>query len=280
VSQLTADVTGEYFRKDVTEDQAGVPLYLDIQVVDIETCEVLPNVALDIWHCNSTGVYSGVVANGNGDSSVQDNINATFLRGIQGTDSDGVVQFETIVPGHYTGRTNHIHTLVHTNWTLLDNNTISGGEQGTHVGQLFFDQDLITEVEAVAPYNTNTQQLTVNADDMIMSQESDSYDPVIEYVLLGDTVADGIFAWISVGVNASVTYDVSPAVIYGENGGVANPNQQLGGPGGGGPGGPGGFPSGFPGGSGTPPTGTPTSTPGSSATNTGACKARKRRSIH
>src|SRR5262249_6544228 len=64
------------------------------------TCEPVPDVYLEMWHCNSTGVYSGVVASGNGDSSDETNIDKTFLRGIQQTDSDGVAQFETLFPGH------------------------------------------------------------------------------------------------------------------------------------------------------------------------------------
>jgi protocatechuate 3,4-dioxygenase beta subunit len=247
VKLTLSDVTGELFRKDVTEDQAGVPLILDVQIIDTTTCEPLSGVALDFWHCNATGVYSGVVASGNGDSSDETNINNTFLRGIQESDSDGVVQFHSIVPGHYSGRTTHAHILAHTagNWELLDNNTISGGETSAHVGQLFFDQDLLTQVETVSPYSTNTQQITQNADDSIMGEEAADIDPVVEYVLLGDSIADGIFAWISMGIDSSASSTVEPAVRYGASGGVVNADASMGM--GGGPGGN----SGGPGGNGT-----------------------------
>lgn len=36
----------------------------------------------------------------------------TWLRGTQQTDEDGMVEFETIVPGWYAGRTAHIHLKV------------------------------------------------------------------------------------------------------------------------------------------------------------------------
>ena len=36
----------------------------------------------------------------------------TWLRGVQQTDEDGMVEFETIVPGWYAGRTPHIHIRV------------------------------------------------------------------------------------------------------------------------------------------------------------------------
>lgn len=53
-------VDGEFVRFDVTEDQAGVPTYLDIELLDVNTCEPVANTYIDIWACNATGVYSGV----------------------------------------------------------------------------------------------------------------------------------------------------------------------------------------------------------------------------
>ena len=61
--------------------------------------------------------------NGNGNANDTDNLSNTFLRGLQQTDVNGVAQFETIFPGHYTGRTTHIHMVAHLNATLLSNNT-------------------------------------------------------------------------------------------------------------------------------------------------------------
>ena len=52
----------------------------------------MPNIYIDIWNTNATGVYSGVVAKGNGDSSETSNLDATFLRGLRATNNDGVVQ--------------------------------------------------------------------------------------------------------------------------------------------------------------------------------------------
>lgn len=37
-------IDGELIRKDIVEDQEGVPLYLDIQVIDTSTCEPVPAV--------------------------------------------------------------------------------------------------------------------------------------------------------------------------------------------------------------------------------------------
>lgn len=104
VTQGPYYVDGELIRSDVTDGQEGVPLYLDIQLVDTSTCEPVPAVYMDMWHCNSTGVYSGVSASGNGNSNDTSNLDATFLRGIVQTDVNGVAQYETVFPGHYTGR--------------------------------------------------------------------------------------------------------------------------------------------------------------------------------
>lgn len=93
-------VSGELVRQNITEGQAGVPLTLDVQIIDVNTCEPVPQAYLEIWSCNSTGVYSGVNANGNGNTNDTTNLNATFMRGVQKSDNDGVVIFDTLVPGH------------------------------------------------------------------------------------------------------------------------------------------------------------------------------------
>jgi protocatechuate 3,4-dioxygenase beta subunit len=80
-----------------------VPLTLDIQLIDDNTCEPIIRVYLEAWHCNATGVYSGVVAENNGDSADEENLDATFLRGVNVLDNDAVASFDTVIPGHYTG---------------------------------------------------------------------------------------------------------------------------------------------------------------------------------
>lgn len=243
---------------------------LDYQVIDVDTCEPVPDVYVEIWHCNSTGVYSGVVAGGNGNSDDESNLDATFLRGIQKSDSDGVAQFKSIFPGHYTGRATHIHVMVHTNATLLANETLGNDIYASHVGQAFFDQDLITAVEKVSPYSTNSQELTTNDDDSILAEEADDVDPFMNYVYLGDDVNSGLFAWISFGINTSYSSHISPAASYYEDGGVENADSGMGG-------GPPGDGEGGPRGNGTLPgsmnsthTATPRdeSTPGAAATTT------------
>ncbi|KAJ5301906.1 hypothetical protein PENANT_c062G04262 [Penicillium antarcticum] len=225
-------VTGELIRENIVEDQEGVPLFMDIQLINTNTCEPMPEIYTDLWHCNATGVYSGIVASGNGDSSDETNIESTWLRGIQPSDENGVIYMESIFPGHYTGRAIHIHVLTHpvNETTVNANGTISGlySSSSSHIGQIFFDQDLITDVEKTAPYNTNTQVLTTNADDWILAEEADTIDPFMEYVYLGDSVSDGIFAWISMGIDPTEDKSVTPAAYYTEEGGVENENSGSG----------------------------------------------------
>lgn len=98
--------------------------------------------------------------------------------------------------------------VVHENATELANGTLSGGTV-SHIGQFFFDQDLIDDVEATSPYSTNTQTLTTNAQDRVFGQQETqgtTSDPVFEYVYIGDDLSDGLFSWIVVGINPSAEY--------------------------------------------------------------------------
>lgn len=109
-----------------------------------------------------------------------------------------------------------------------------------HVGQLFFDQSLITDVEATAPYNTNTQELTLNSADSILSEETatEGVDPFVEYVLIGDDISEGVLAWVAIGVDMSQSYSVTPAAAYYRTGGVMGDSSSgMGGGGGDAPGG-------------------------------------------
>ncbi|KAI0600999.1 Intradiol ring-cleavage dioxygenase [Biscogniauxia sp. FL1348] len=239
-------VVGEYMRSNVKEAEFcdGIDLFLEVQYIDVNTCNPLPSVAVDIWNCNATGTYSGV-------ESGQAGLDTTFLRGIQLTDHDGVASFETIFPGHYDGRAIHTHLLAHTNASVQSNGTISvWGAPVAHIGQLFWPDDLRAEVEATEPYTQNTQALTTNDDDMWSILAADeNFDPIPQFVYLGDSIEDGLFAWIQIGINASADYTdddyYSVAAYLDAEGGHA----QAGGIGGGVGGGNGTFPSGMPSGS-------------------------------
>ncbi|TVY37505.1 hypothetical protein LOCC1_G007281 [Lachnellula occidentalis] len=199
-------VEGEYVRSNITETQPGIPVTVDAQFINVNTCEAIPDLMWDLWHCNATGVYGGVLGSGNGNEDDLTNLDNTFLRGLQPTNDDGVAQFESIFPGHYAGRATHMHVLAHINGTTFENGTYMGG-QIPYIGQLFFDQDLISEVNTFSPYVENTIEIEENADDRVVASETETgADPVFNYVLLGDTVDQGLFLWIEMGVDLTADY--------------------------------------------------------------------------
>lgn len=192
-------VKGEYIRDDIREDQDGVDLLLDIQLIDVNTCEPVPQSYIDVWHCNSSGVYSGV--------SAENTLGSTFLRGIWPTDDDGIMQMTTKFPGWYTGRAVHIHVTAHQNATVLLNNTLSGGDVN-HIGQLFFNQTLLDEVALLEPYVSNQQSQTENEDDSIYQEENNNgYDALMKMEYLGSDISDGLLGYITIGVNTTANYD-------------------------------------------------------------------------
>lgn len=146
-----------------------------------------------------------------------------------------MVEFETIFPGHYEGRATHTHLLTHLNATLLPNKTLEVGTGSVaHIGQLFWNEVLRSAVEDTYPYNTNTQSITTNADDMWSIEQADSaYDPFPEYVYLGDDLDDGLFAWIQIGINATADYTdnsyYSIAAYLEADGGHQNSDSAMGG---------------------------------------------------
>jgi protocatechuate 3,4-dioxygenase beta subunit len=236
-------VKGELIRSDLTDDEPGVSVVMDAQFIDINTCEPIVDLYWDVWNCNSTGVYSGVQDSSNGNGNDASNLDNTALRGLQPTDSDGVAQVQTIFPGHYNGRATHVHVIAHIGASVLSNGTLTGGNIA-HTGQMFYDQDLILQVETLSPYSENAVSITLNANDRVLASETENSDsdPVFNYVLLGDTVEDGLFSWITVGIDTSASYSASYAALLTADGGVSSSSSSSssgnGGSGGSGPGGP------------------------------------------
>ena len=245
-------VWGEVIRQNVKEElySDGVDLYLEVQYIDINTCRPVPGALVDIWQANATGVYryvdenwffdfrtwlifhSGISESGN---YAADGWDSTYLRGIQQTDKDGVVNFDTIIPGHYDGRATHTHLLTHLNSTVFPNKTLAVDTGSVaHIGQLFWNENLRSAVEATYPYTLNTQAVTTNAEDMWSVEQADSsYDTFPEFVYLGDDLDDGLFAWIQIGINATGDYTdnsyYSIAAYHDANGGHENADSTFGG---------------------------------------------------
>ncbi|CAK7230017.1 hypothetical protein SCUCBS95973_007431 [Sporothrix curviconia] len=224
VDQGPLYVKGEQIRKDITEGEDGIKLSLIIQVVDYKTCQVVPDAYVDVWSSNATGMYVGVQGYpGMGDPNDASILKGTALRGLQLTDSHGIVTFDTVIPGHYTGRATHIHTIVYLGATKQPNNTVTGGK-AAHVGQLYFDQPLLAAIDQVHPYDKNTMTVLANTADFLFQQGANGDDPIARYVLVGDKLADGMIAWIRYGINTGNNLAVSPAAFMTPDGGVMNPD--------------------------------------------------------
>lgn len=88
-------------RSDIRDGEAGIPLDLTFLIRDAKTCELLPDVIVDIWQCNSTGYYSGFLSEGNGFGRCRGipTDESRFLRGTQKSNANGEVKFKTIYPG-------------------------------------------------------------------------------------------------------------------------------------------------------------------------------------
>lgn len=170
---------------------------------------------------NSTGVYSGVAITGNGAGvNDPDNMWNTFLRGVQKTEAEGTVSFKTLIPGHYAGRATHTHVMIHPDTTTYPNGTLFS-EKAMYAGQIYFDQELLHAVEQTRPYKANAQPVTLNKDDLTFNiEEITGTNPIMEYVLLGDDVADGVLGWMTLGVNTSSVREVYHAAAMYESGPV------------------------------------------------------------
>lgn len=198
-------VADELLRSDISEARPGLPLSLRLVVLDSRTCRPIPDAALDIWHCDALGLYSGYTRmnpmgpGGPGGPPPGDRPpgpppgfdpqhpgnhpgppegfgpppenhptdKLTFCRGIQITDAAGGAAFRTIFPGFYMGRTNHIHFKVRLGGHTTEH-TYAGGHT-SHVGQVFFPEDLNLRVMAEAPYTQHKIHRTTQSEDNVFT---------------------------------------------------------------------------------------------------------------
>jgi len=138
-------IAGEKLRRDIREGHPGTLLSLRLRVLNAATCKPIKGAAVDVWHADAAGNYSGFGGGGS----------RTFLRGIQKTDARGLAVFKTVYPGWYQGRTVHIHVKVHVGGSVV------------HTGQLFFPDAITDRVYADAPYAARGSRTTRNANDSI-----------------------------------------------------------------------------------------------------------------
>jgi protocatechuate 3,4-dioxygenase beta subunit len=150
-------------RSDIRPDPSngtvveGAPLNLTLIVGQVsgEGCVPMAGATVDIWHCDSQGIYSDTSELG------MQTVGQKFLRGSQVSDATGAVKFITIYPGWYTGRAVHIHIKVRGN--------TAAGQGYEFTSQLFFDDALSDTVFAQVPYAKSGQRI-LNSRDNIYGQ--------------------------------------------------------------------------------------------------------------
>jgi protocatechuate 3,4-dioxygenase beta subunit len=242
---LTSETTeGPYYidadklRKDITEDKEGIPLTLSLRVTDSETCKPIVDAAVDIWHCDALGLYSGYESLSTGGGAPTDAPSGTptgepptgapsggpgggaghqeptddkrYLRGTWKTDRQGRVTFKTVFPGWYRGRCVHIHTKVHVDGTWTD----AGYEGGTtcHTGQFFFDEESVLLSAEVEPYSTSTTERTTLTEDTIYDQ-SGTAGGLLKLKYDRKNIARGVIGSITMGVDPEATHDGTDGAV-------------------------------------------------------------------
>jgi protocatechuate 3,4-dioxygenase beta subunit len=192
-------------RTDIREGRPGTELALALRVQDASSCSsggkavAVPNAVVELWHCDAGGAYSGFeggsaggrpggssggTSNGSyskGDSEAKTTDDGTYLRGAQVADANGIVQFTTIYPGWYRGRTTHIHLKVH-----VDKRTVL-------TTQLYADDKLTDTVYTASPYSARPGRDTRNADDSIFDKSG---------VMTIRERGTGYLGLINLGINA------------------------------------------------------------------------------
>jgi len=153
-------------RRDVVEDRDGAALQLGIRLIDSRG-EPLRGATVEIWHCDALGRYSGfpppdrsVVATAETAPRGKYLPDQTFLRGRQVTDQSGMVEFRTIYPGWYQGRTVHIHVIVRADSCVF-------------TSQLYFPDSINDRVLASPPYAQRPGRDTTNDSDEILPTGGD-----------------------------------------------------------------------------------------------------------
>ena len=124
----------------------GVPMTLEMEIKDLANGGApFVGVAVYVWHCDREGRYSLY-----SEGVTEEN----YLRGVQITDADGKVSFDSIFPACYSGRWPHVHFEVFPDQaSIADDSTIIA------TSQLALPQDASEAVYAQRGYETSVQNI-------------------------------------------------------------------------------------------------------------------------
>jgi protocatechuate 3,4-dioxygenase beta subunit len=175
-------------RRDVTRSigaasgvAEGVPLTIELTVVDTDRCGPRAGTAVYLWQCDRDGQYSMYTLP-----------DENYLRGVQEADANGKLSFTSIFPAAYDGRWPHIH------FELFD--TLAEATHGSNriaVSQLALPEDVCRAVYATDGYEQSVRNLARTSldSDMVFGDGHDLQDPA-----MSGNGSGGYTARLTVGV--------------------------------------------------------------------------------
>jgi protocatechuate 3,4-dioxygenase beta subunit len=164
----------------------GVPMTLELVIRDLaKGGSAYAGAAVYVWHCDREGRYSMY------SSGVTDQ---NYLRGVQVTGADGVVQFTSIFPACYDGRWPHIHFEVYPDVaSITDSNKVIA------TSQVALPQDTCAAAYATTGYEqsvSNLSRVSLQTDNVFADDGARSQLPTVT----GDAKS-GYTVNLVVGVN-------------------------------------------------------------------------------
>lgn len=165
-------------RRNIVEDREGTAMQLGLRLAGHDG-EPRTGAVVEIWQCDALGRYSGFPPPDAAPSAPRAEYlsGQTFLRGRQHANDAGLVEFATIYPGWYPGRTVHIHLMVHLDGVIL-------------TSQLYFPGELSDHVLSQQPYARRPGRDTTNETDEIFPTGGDP--AVLDVTLIASGVRAGI----------------------------------------------------------------------------------------
>ena len=178
-------------RSDITKSfgsasgvASGVPLTVELVVLDADKDTALEGAAVYLWHCDAQGRYSLYDNEISGEN---------YLRGVQAADANGKVTYTTIFPAAYSGRWPHIHFEV---YASLSEATAAGKISAT--SQLALPEETCKTVYATSGYDGSTQNLAQTSlqSDNVFGDDGG----VHQLATVTGSVQEGYVARLTVGV--------------------------------------------------------------------------------
>jgi len=149
-------------------------MILDIGIVDVATCQPMPNVMIEVWSRKYTvGLIQNYLTYLRSLQPMLSGYGSTFLRGAFTSAANGVTEFQTLFLGYNSDGVNHINVMIHT-FNVLPGTT-------SHVGQVFFTDQWTDVVAMTSPYNQNTHHRVLNTQNSnYATANSEGYNAIVE----------------------------------------------------------------------------------------------------